>query len=97
MKITAPKTAEWFGARCTTWTVQTGGPNSERVGVYRWIDQADERNGSHPAGTVVLRHMKGDGRSANFTLFDQVVVADAADLTDAEVTARATALIEARV
>jgi hypothetical protein len=31
-----------------------------------WLDDADERNGGHPAGTTVEHTIKGDGRTANF-------------------------------
>lgn len=77
-KITKTTKTTYLGRKAEVTEVRKGGPHSERVVITRWVDQADERNGGHPAGTVVLRHIEGDGRKSSFKVHTaaQVVTGD---------------------
>lgn len=48
----------------------------ERVAILLWVDDADERNGGHPAGTIVADHIKGDGRRLDFQRFAEETFTD---------------------
>ena len=41
--------------------------------VMTWLDDADESNGGYPAGTVVARYVKGDGRTSDFRAINKAV------------------------
>lgn len=59
MRIITRKVA-YFGRKAEITEIRTAGPASEREIRTRWIDDADERNGGHEAGTVTSRTIKGD-------------------------------------
>lgn len=48
----------------------------ERVAVMHWIEDAKGQPVEHPAGTIVARHIVGDGRTAKFKELSQLVCAD---------------------
>lgn len=70
MKKTLVTKATWLGRRGETFEWRSGDAKSRRVNVLRWVDEAHEKNGGHPAGTVVIRHVVGDGRTRTFTEFE---------------------------
>lgn len=73
-----PVVQEWFGRRARYTVIKRKGSKSlsERVAITEWIDDARSDNGGHKAGTVVVRHMTGDGRfPSKFTLHNVEVMA----------------------
>jgi hypothetical protein len=65
---------EYFGRRAEVTTTHF---DSKELGLRlvktRWIDDADDRNGGHPAGTVVVRLIRGDGRKSDFEVLSESV------------------------
>lgn len=45
---------------------KSGRSTGERVVVTQWIDDAKGQAVEHPAGTIAVRHVKGDGRTDTF-------------------------------
>lgn len=81
MYSSSPREVTYQGRRAEVWTIaRTKGQarEGERVLVTRWVDQASRENGSHPAGTVVVRHLRGTQHKGNLVRFDERVVADPA-------------------
>lgn len=72
----APKRVEYFGRRViVTETLLEGtDPLGLREVTYLWLDDADERNGGHPAGTRTRKVIKGDGRKKNFQVIEPETV-----------------------
>lgn len=71
------QTVTYFGRRCEVTTILLAGKHGERVIRHRWIDQADERNGSYPAGTVTSRTVTGNPLKGTFrTLVECHIVQD---------------------
>lgn len=62
------RTATYHGRRARVGTVGSQG-FGRRVVVMEWLDDATPENGGHAAGTVVARHMKGDGRTADHVVY----------------------------
>lgn len=60
---TVTRSLTYFGRRAA---VTTEHHDKSRVGLRTistvWLDNADERNGSYPAGTITMKTVKGDGR-----------------------------------
>lgn len=68
---TVTRSLEYYGARVITTTIHH---DKSRTGLrtvrMQWLDQADPKNGSWPAGTTTEKLIKGDGRdSSKFTEF----------------------------
>jgi hypothetical protein len=65
---TTTRELTYFGARCIV-VVEHHDKRRDglRTVTTTWIDQADERNGGRPAGTVERKVMKGDGRRIDGT------------------------------
>jgi hypothetical protein len=67
VKRTETKDLTYLGRRART---TTNYYQSNRTGlreiVTEYIDDADERNGGWPAGTITRRVVKGDGRHPDF-------------------------------
>lgn len=75
MKVTKPRKVTYLGRRAELWEERLAGPSGERTIFVRWIDDADERNGGYPAGTVTARRVTGDFmRGTGKTLVDTHVV-----------------------
>lgn len=73
----SPKTRKvtYFGRRAEVTEIREAGPTGVREIRVRWIDDADERNGGHPAGTVTSRTIKGDfNKGTGVVLIDTHVI-----------------------
>lgn len=68
---TTTRKVTYLGRRAEVTEIRTGGPTSEREVQTRWIDDAHERNGGYPAGTVTSRTITG-----NFTKGTGVVLVE---------------------
>lgn len=60
MSATNPTQVTYLGRRAQVWEYRTAGPASERTVFVRWIDDAHERSGGYPAGTVTAKVVKGN-------------------------------------
>lgn len=84
MFVTNKKTATWCDGVATTWEVKRSKGarfTSERVVLHRW----------HDSGDVIVRHCKGDGRTASFRVFLELNYG--ANVSDDEATAVAVRLL----
>lgn len=89
-KATRTRTVTYLGARAEVTEVRTAGPNSRRVVITRWLDEAKGQPTEWAAGTVVLRHVEGDGRKpATFKVYGEAAI----EGTTAEAIAAAQALL----
>lgn len=62
-----PRTCTYFGRTARVRELRaTRKRDGLRVVVLEWIDDADARNGGHPAGTITVRLIEGDGRYLGF-------------------------------
>lgn len=65
----------WLGSRAIQATDHHDtNPVGLRTITVRWLDDAHEQNGGHPAGTVTRTVVKGDGRKPNFEVIEPQVV-----------------------
>lgn len=70
LRLTKTKNVTYMGRAAKVWDLlATANKLGERVSLVRWIEDADERNGGHKAGTVVARHCKGDGQRRDFVQY----------------------------
>lgn len=68
------RTVNYFNARARVADVRVRG--QQFVAITEWLDDADERNGGHPAGTVVARHLSGDGRRLDTVILAEETFSD---------------------
>lgn len=75
---TTKRDLTYFDARVTTTTIHHDKGRAGLRTVYmEWHDDADPRNGSHPAGTITRKVIKGDGRRDDFQVIeDETVVTE---------------------
>lgn len=77
LHVTPTRRTAYHGSAADVFTVarskNAATRSGERVVVMTWLDDASEANGGHPAGTVVARHIEGDGRTDEFKVHDTAV------------------------
>lgn len=79
MKLTKSRNVSYLGLAAKVRTLQrTTRPLGELVDFTLWMEQATVENGSHKPGTVVARHIEGDGRTPD--TFSEYAVATFAGL-----------------
>lgn len=75
MTQTKPEHVTYLGVPANVWEYRTArDPRCERVIAVEWLATAVGQRVEHPAGTIALRHVTGDGRRPDFQLHAETTV-----------------------